>query len=81
MTHKLIFNPQNPNGILVEMTAEELAQREKDIADETARQQAYETAKTQKEADALVGNNKLLALGLSQAEATALTGYTPPTQG
>ncbi len=23
------------------------------------------------------GNNKLLALGLSQAEATALTGYTP----
>ena len=24
------------------------------------------------------GNTKLLALGLTQAEATALTGYTPP---
>ena len=26
------------------------------------------------------GNQKLLDLGLSQAEATALTGYTPPTE-
>ena len=26
------------------------------------------------------GNTKLLALGLSQAEATALTGYTPPVE-
>jgi len=42
--------------------------------------QAKETAKAQKEADALTGNNKLLALGLTQAEATALTGYTPPAE-
>ena len=26
------------------------------------------------------GNNKLLALGLTQAEATSLTGYTPPAE-
>jgi len=26
------------------------------------------------------GNQKLLDLGLSQAEATALTGYTPPSE-
>ena len=26
------------------------------------------------------GNTKLLALGLTQAEATALTGYTPPVE-
>ena len=26
------------------------------------------------------GNQKLLDLGLTQAEATALTGYTPPTE-
>ena len=26
------------------------------------------------------GNTKLLALGLSQAEATALTGYVPPAE-
>ena len=39
---------------------------------------AKETAKTQKEADALAGNNKLLELGLTQAQVTAMTGYTPP---
>ena len=41
-----------------------------------------ETAKAEKEqADATNkanGNQKLLDLGLTQAEATALTGYTPP---
>jgi hypothetical protein len=41
---------------------------------ETAEQQA----KAQKEADALAGNNKLLELGLTQAQVTAMTGYTPP---
>ena len=29
---------------------------------------------------AVTGNQKLLDLGLTQAEATALTGYTPPTE-
>jgi hypothetical protein len=33
---------------------------------------------TQKATDQANGNQKLLDLGLSQAEATALTGYTPP---
>ena len=43
-----------------------------------------ETAKAneenQKAIDKANGNQKLLDLGLSQAEATALTGYTPPTE-
>jgi hypothetical protein len=34
--------------------------------------------KTQKATDKANGNQKLLDLGLTQAEATALTGYTPP---
>ena len=34
----------------------------------------------QKKADAKTGNDKLLGLGLTQAEATALTGYTPPAE-
>ena len=34
--------------------------------------------KAQKEADALAGNNKLLELGLTQAQVTAMTGYKPP---
>ena len=71
---KLLINKENPNGVLVDMTAEELAQREKDIADATAEQQV----KAQKEADALAGNNKLLELGLTQAQVTAMTSYTPP---
>ena len=33
---------------------------------------------TQQATDKASGNQKLLDLGLSQAEATALTGYTPP---
>ena len=74
---KLIINPENPNGVLVDMTAEEISQREKDIANATAQQQAEATAKAQKEADALAGNNKLLELGLTQAQVTAMTGYTP----
>ena len=77
---KFIVTPQNPNGSLVDMTAEEIAQRETDIANETARQQAEATAKAQKEADALAGNNKLLELGLTQAQVTAMTGYTPPAE-
>ena len=41
--------------------------------------QEYDKAKRQVKEDAKVsGNQKLLDLGLSQAEATALTGYTPP---
>jgi len=43
------------------------------IATYQAEQQAKENAKVS-------GNQKLLDLGLTQAEATALTGYTPPTE-
>ena len=44
--------------------------------DELKTAEANEQA--QKEADALAGNNKLLELGLTQAQITAMTGYTPP---
>jgi len=41
--------------------------------------QSAEDAKIQAKENAQVsGNQKLLDLGLTQAEATALTGYTPP---
>ena len=39
---------------------------------------ADETAKQAEATDKANGNQKLLDLGLTQAEATALTGYTPP---
>ena len=75
---KLIVNKENPNGVLVDLTAEEITQIETDKANATAEQQAEQQAKAQKEADALAGNNKLLELGLTQAQVTAMTGYTPP---
>lgn len=44
--------------------------------------ESYETVANEAEANyvnpAVSGNQKLLDLGLTQAEATALTGYTPP---
>jgi len=64
----------NKDGQLVEETAEDLAQIEVDKATKNAE----EAAQTQKDADALAGNNKLIELGLTQAQVTAMTGYTPP---
>jgi hypothetical protein len=74
----LKITPDNPNGILVDMTAEEISQRETDIANEETRKQELETAKQADATNKANGNQKLLDLGLTQAEATALTGYTPP---
>ena len=71
-------SPENPNGILVDMTAEEIAQRETDKANALAEQQAKEAKETAEATNKANGNQKLLYLGLTQAEATALTGYTPP---
>jgi hypothetical protein len=47
----------------------------KPTAEEIATKQAEQQAKATNKAN---GNQKLLDLGLTQAEATALTGYTPP---
>ena len=70
-----------PNGIEeVDMTAEEVSQRETDIANATAKEQAIEAAKQAEAINKANGNQKLLDLGLTQAEATALTGYTPPSE-
>ncbi len=66
------------NNVLRDMTPEEEEQRTIDAANAQSKEQAEETAKTAKEADQASGNTKLLGLGLTQAEATALTGYTPP---
>ena len=77
---KLILNPENPNGILVDMTAEEIAQKEIDDANAETERQAKEAKETADATNKANGNQKLLDLGLTQAEATALTGYTPPVE-
>ena len=50
------------------------------VAEANGHRQAEETAKQAKETAQASGNQKLLDLGLTQAEATALTGYTPPVE-
>jgi hypothetical protein len=80
MATKIICNKENPNGIVVEMTAEEIAEKENFVVVSNLISEKNATAKAQKEADALAGNNKLLELGLTQAQVTAMTGYTPPAE-
>ena len=77
---KILFSPENPEGLVVDMTAEELAELEATNSVLEARKAEEETAATQKATDQANGNQKLLDLGLTQAEATALTGYTPPIE-
>ena len=67
------------NGQIIDMTTEELALRENDIASDLVRKQQEQSKIAQKEQDALDGNNKLLELGLTQSQVTAMTGYVPPS--
>jgi len=78
--NKIIFTPENPEGVIVEMTAEEIADREAVTSEVQAKIDAEEAAATQKATDQASGNQKLLDLGLTQEEATALTGYVPPSE-
>ena len=77
---KIIHNIKTGEIQEVDLTAEEISQKETDEANATAELQAIETAKQAKETAKASGNQKLLDLGLTQAEATALTGYTPPSE-
>ena len=61
----------------VDFTAEEIAQKETDIANNKVVKTAEDNEATSKATAKASGNTKLLDLGLTQAEATALTGYTP----
>ena len=80
MTKKLIINPENPNGLSVDMTAKEETQHQADIETTNTVSAEHLTEKQNKENAQASGNQKLLDLGLTQAEATALTGYTPPVE-
>ena len=68
------------NDVSRDMTAEEQAEFDQAVQNQQALYQAEQEEKTAKETAQASGNQKLLDLGLSQAEATALTGYTPPSE-
>ena len=67
----------NEEDSTVALTAEQLAQIDTAYDAKVAENDAAESQKATDEAN---GNQKLLDLGLTQAEATALTGYTPPEE-
>jgi len=73
---------QNPDGTKTEheMEGDELDWYQAAVADIESTKAAEEAAATQKATDQANGNQKLLDLGLTQEEATALTGYVPPSE-
>ena len=77
---KVIFNPENPNGLEVELTADEVSQVQAQDVKVAEKDETELAEKNQKETDQANGNKKLLDLGLTQAEATAMTGYSPPIE-
>jgi len=77
---KIVISKPNGEEEVREMTSEEQAQYDADMVQLASIKEAEQQAKAQKEADALAGNNKLLELGLTQAQVTAMTGYTPPAE-
>jgi len=78
LNKNFIVNPENPNGTLVDWTAEEITENKTLQQTLDSEQNTRETAKQADATNKANGNQKLLDLGLSQAEASALTGYTPP---
>ena len=68
------------NGKEIPFTEEEITARKAEEAKGEADALNFIAKLEQKIKDAKSGNDKLLALGLTQAEATALTGYTPPEE-
>ena len=70
MSKKVIIGPGENNYETADLTADEISEIE-------TRNTAIEDAKAAKVVDAVSGNQKLLDLGLTQAEATALTGFKP----
>lgn len=77
---KITYAKADGTNVEVEASAEYVAQKEQEVQwyqNKIAEEQAEEQAIKDNQAS---GNQKLLDLGLTQAEATALTGYTPPVE-
>tara|TARA_X000001388_G_scaffold43523_1_gene30599 strand:- start:225 stop:434 length:210 start_codon:yes stop_codon:yes gene_type:complete len=62
------------DGNLIEMTAEEVSEREAQVVVDTAMVKAITDAQTQKESDRASGKAKLKELGLTDAQIEALMG-------
>ena len=70
MDKKLIINQENLKGILIDITSEEISQKEQDAAKAIIDANAETNAATKKAS----GKQKLLDLGLSEDEVKAMIG-------
>ena len=74
---KVIVDLSKPKGereSIVELTAEEIAQREADAAEAEAQRELEEQAQAELEANKQSAKDKLASLGLTEAEVIALLG-------
>jgi hypothetical protein len=71
---KLILSPEYPQGILVDLTAEDIAQREQDAIQSEQNRIAKETKEAEDLANKQSALNKLKALGLNDAEINSILG-------
>ena len=74
MSKKLIYNLENPQGTLVNLTSEEIAQKEKDVIKRTQEKLIWKQEKQDAIDKKASGKQKLLDLGLSEEEVKALIG-------
>jgi hypothetical protein len=74
MATKLVVNCATGAVEEIELTAQELAQRDQDAAAYAEQKAAEEAAKAEQDAAKEAGKAKLAALGLSDAEIAALVG-------
>jgi len=79
-TQKLTIDVKAGTEVYEDITDEEQAEIDARAAAYATQKSEEEAAATQKATDQAAGNQKLLDLGLTQAEATALTGYVPPSE-
>ena len=70
---KLVISKAHPQGVLVDYTEAELAQRETDQVNTADKQEAKEAAEAQTATDKASAVSKLEALGLTSSEIDALT--------
>jgi len=80
MSKTIIFNLENPNGVERDLTAEEQSNLDALVQQEQAEATAKAETKAKKDTDAKAGNDKLIELGLTQDQVTAMTGYVPPSE-
>jgi len=68
------------DGVEIQYTDAEEIQADKDEAESITEKNDMISILTQKATDSKSANDKLIGLGLTQDEVTAITGYKPPKE-